>query len=416
MSAPAGYTQTALGPLPQDWRVVSLSELGQPKIGLTYKPTDVQEHGTLVLRSSNVKDGRLCFEDKVFVDPKIATTALVEQGDILICVRNGSRALIGKCAQIDRQAEGMAFGAFMSVFRTPFSEFVFRQFQSDGMKRQIEQHLGATINQITNASLKSFKIPFSDSVEERDAVVSALRDIDDLIASLDALTAKKRDIQQATMQQLLTGTTRLPGFNGKWREDRLSSIAAIPPQNGVFNEVIRKGYGSKLINVKDLYVEGPVTSDQLESFGATKGEINRFGVEDGDLFFTRSSLTPDGIAHCNLFKKTSAEEVVFDCHIIRVRIDSQKADAFFIEKFSKINRSREYFIKSAKSTTMTTIDQHVISNLPLLLPPLREQREISAIIQSMELEIAALSAKSSKIRVIKTGMMQQLLTGRIRLS
>ncbi|MBI9048653.1 MAG: hypothetical protein JEZ00_04500 [Anaerolineaceae bacterium] len=116
MAVKAGYKQTEVGVIPEDWGVKSLGEIGESIIGLTYSPKNVHYDGILVLRSSNVQEEQLRFEDNVFVQMEIPGKLFVKSRDILICVRNGSRELIGKCAQINKQAEGMVFGAFMTVF------------------------------------------------------------------------------------------------------------------------------------------------------------------------------------------------------------------------------------------------------------------------------------------------------------
>ena len=192
-----------------EWEVKALGEIGEALIGLTYKPSDVRSNGVLVLRSSNVYDGTLRFDDNVFVEMDIPERIMVRSGDILVCVRNGSRDLIGKCAQIDEQAQGMTFGAFMAVFRPSSHEFVYHQFQSHLIKRQIHEHLGATINQITNKSLNSFKIPLPPTLAEQRAIASILSDIDAEIAALEAKLAKARQVKQGMMQELLTGRVRL---------------------------------------------------------------------------------------------------------------------------------------------------------------------------------------------------------------
>jgi type I restriction enzyme S subunit len=163
---PPGYKQTEVGVIPDDWEVVALGDIGQCLIGLTYKPSNVRENGTLVLRSSNIQDMCFAFDDNVYVDVDIPERIRVQDGNILVCVRNGSRALIGKCALLDHRVVGQTFGAFMSVFRTADSAFVFQQFQSDLIKRQISENIGATINQITNANLNSFKVPLPAESEE----------------------------------------------------------------------------------------------------------------------------------------------------------------------------------------------------------------------------------------------------------
>ena len=129
MELKVGYKKSEIGQIPHDWDAVPMGEIGQNIIGLTYSPTDVKDYGTLVLRSSNVQDGKLAFDNNVFVDMDLPSRVIVERGDILICVRNGSRQLIGKCALIDERVAGCAFGAFMSIYRSKYAKFVFFQFQ-----------------------------------------------------------------------------------------------------------------------------------------------------------------------------------------------------------------------------------------------------------------------------------------------
>lgn len=204
-----GYKQTDLGVIPEDWDVVNLADVGRSLAGLTYSPSNVRDFGTLVLRSSNVQNGKLVFEDNVYVDMALPERVIVEKDDILICVRNGSRQLIGKCALIDESAAGNAFGAFMSIYRSKYSKYVFYQFQSEIIQRQINEIMGATINQITNKDMASFIIPFPHSDEEKNVIAAILSDMDSEITALEEKLAKARQIKQGMMQELLTGRIRL---------------------------------------------------------------------------------------------------------------------------------------------------------------------------------------------------------------
>lgn len=192
-----------------DWEVKRLGEIGRALIGLTYRPSDIRSFGTLVLRSSNIQNGILDFDDNVYVDPEVAQKSIIEVGDLLICARNGSRDLIGKSVRIDERAQGMAFGAFMAAYRSEFNDFISFQFQSDLIKRQINEHLGATINQITNKSLLSFQVPLPNDRVEQAAIAEVLSDMVADLAALEAQAAKARAIKQGMMQELLTGRVRL---------------------------------------------------------------------------------------------------------------------------------------------------------------------------------------------------------------
>ena len=205
----AGYKQTELGEIPSDWEVVELGNIGTTIIGLTYSPNNVADFGTLVLRSSNVQKNKLAFENNVFVNMDLPDRVIVCEGDILICVRNGSRQLIGKCALIDAKTAGSAFGAFMSIYRSESNKFVFYQFQSNIIQNQINEVMGATINQITNKNMASFRILLPKKKEEQTAIANVLSDMDTELDALQQRLTKTQHIKQGMMQELLTGKTRL---------------------------------------------------------------------------------------------------------------------------------------------------------------------------------------------------------------
>ena len=204
-----GYKHTELGEIPEDWEVKALGSIGESIIGLTYSPNDVADFGSLVLRSSNVQKNRLAFENNVFVNMELPDRVIVRENDILVCVRNGSRQLIGKCALIDDKTAGSAFGAFMSIYRTEFSKFVFFQFQSNIIQNQINEVMGATINQITNKDMAGFKIPLPKDTKEQTAIANVLSDMDTELDALHQRLEKIQSIKQGMMQELLTGKTRL---------------------------------------------------------------------------------------------------------------------------------------------------------------------------------------------------------------
>lgn len=192
-----------------EWEVKRLAQLGDVKTGLTYKPENVKPFGTLVLRSSNIQNDRLAFDNNVFVDVDVSEEATVRAGDLLICVRNGSRQLIGKTAIIDSRADGMAFGAFMSAFRSEINDYLVWCFQSSVVQKQIAENLGATINQITNKTMKAIKIPLPKDENEQQAIAAVLSDMDAEIQTLESRLAKARAMKEGMMQNLLTGRVRL---------------------------------------------------------------------------------------------------------------------------------------------------------------------------------------------------------------
>jgi type I restriction enzyme S subunit len=166
----------------EDWEVKMLGEVGEIINGLTYSPKNINEKGVLVLRSSNVKNRALKFNDNVFVLTDSFNPVM--KNDILICVRNGSKRLIGKNVIIDKETEGVAFGAFMTVYRSAFNSFLYHWFDTDEYKKEVHKNLGATINSINGSDLKKFKVPFP-SKEEQQKIANFLSSID---KSIDNMT------------------------------------------------------------------------------------------------------------------------------------------------------------------------------------------------------------------------------------
>ncbi|WP_306566760.1 restriction endonuclease subunit S, partial [Flavobacterium lindanitolerans] len=179
----------------EEWGTKTLGKIGEVVNGLTYSPNDIDEHGVLVLRSSNVQNRTITFTDNVFV--KANNFNPVKENDILICVRNGSKNLIGKNALIKKQNEGLAFGAFMAIYRSEFNRFLFQWFDTKDYKDIVNKNLGATINSINGGDLKKFKVPFP-SLKEQEKIASFLSLIDERILSqkkiIEDLQITKKEI------------------------------------------------------------------------------------------------------------------------------------------------------------------------------------------------------------------------------
>ena len=163
-----------------DWEQRKLLEFVSFFNGLTYTPDDVEETGTLVLRSSNVKNGEIVDADNVYVNDKAVTSENVHEGDIIVVVRNGSRALIGKHAQIKASMPNTVIGAFMSGMRSEHSSFVNALLDTSAFENEIAKNMGATINQITGYmfSKMEFMIPSGD---EQQKIGEHFQSLDNLI-------------------------------------------------------------------------------------------------------------------------------------------------------------------------------------------------------------------------------------------
>jgi len=163
-----------IGKIPTNWKMARLKDIGDAFIGLTYSPVNLSDKGTLVLRSSNVKAGKIIYTDNKYVNIEVKSKYLVLENDILICSRNGSRKLIGKNALIDKNTAGHSFGAFMTIFRSPYNQFIYYILNSSIFSYHIGTFLTATINQLTLRNLNSIKIPIPP-VDEQEQIVKYLK-------------------------------------------------------------------------------------------------------------------------------------------------------------------------------------------------------------------------------------------------
>lgn len=191
-----------------EWKELRLKDLGVIVSGLTYSPEDVKTSGVLVLRSSNIQEKQLDFRDCVYVEKKESEFNPVKKGDILICVRNGSRSLIGKNVMITQELEGVAFGAFMTVFRSDVNNYLIHLFDTDYYFSEVNKNLGATINSINGSDLKLFKFPIPP-LEEQTAIANILQCADEELKLLKRKLAQLKEQKKGLMQVLLTGKKRL---------------------------------------------------------------------------------------------------------------------------------------------------------------------------------------------------------------
>ncbi len=218
-----------------EWEVKRLGEIAESFTGLTYSPEQVVENGgTLVLRSSNIKNGVLSFEDNVYVQMDIPERAITHIGDLLICVRNGSKNLIGKSAVITKEAENTAFGAFMTVLRAKEGtdqEFLNFLWQSDMIQNQILRNFGSTINQITSKDLNGYKVIVPPLAEQR-RIAACLSALDEMLAATNGKLEQLKAYKKGLMQKLFPAKgKKLPKLrfkefekDGEWEEKKLATI------------------------------------------------------------------------------------------------------------------------------------------------------------------------------------------------
>ena len=177
--------------LPKGWAWCRLSMVGTTNIGLTYKPADVTDTGTIVLRSCNIRNGKINLEDLVRVKTDIRDNQYIEKNDILICARNGSRALVGKCAIMNNIGERASFGAFMAVYRSSCYRYVYHYFNTLLFRSAFDNDDSKQINQVTQAILRDTMIPLPPFAEQ-ERIVNTL---DEALSLIELVNEETENIE-----------------------------------------------------------------------------------------------------------------------------------------------------------------------------------------------------------------------------
>lgn len=204
-----------LGDVPDHWKVIRLKFIGESFIGLTYSPTEVvgSDEGTLVLRSSNIQNGRLSLADNVYVTKSISKKLITKKGDILLCSRNGSADLIGKNIIINEQTEGVTFGAFMTIFRSKMNDYLYYFFNSNIFLSQTALFGTSTINQLTNEILKNMMIAFPQSLNEQNNIIDYIKTetqpLDIAIDKAEREIELMEEYREAIIYEAVTGKIKL---------------------------------------------------------------------------------------------------------------------------------------------------------------------------------------------------------------
>jgi type I restriction enzyme, S subunit len=413
-----GYKLTAAGVIPVDWAVQSLEESTDPlrpiSYGIVQTGPDLS-NGVACLRVVDINDGRINKTGLIRTSKQISDAyrrTVLKTGDLVMPLRGK----VGDVGAVDEELDGanLTRGVALLAIRPSLSGEYCRHFISwSATRRRLEQSMnGSALQEIAIATLRSFQVAVPESSSEQRAIAAALSDVDALLGGLDQLIAKKRDLKQAAMQQLLTGLTRLPSFHGKWQPNLLGDIADV--KTGPFGSSLHESDyvedGTPIITVEHLgefgveHVNLPMVSD------ADRRRLRSYSLAAGDIVFSRV-----GSVDRNALIRPAEEGWLFSGRLLRVRPDKQIVYAPFLsyqfhsEPFKALVRS------VAVGQTMASLNTRILSGVCVTLPPLPEQSAIATVLSDMDAELSALEARRDKTRALKQAMMQELLTGNIRL-
>ena len=420
-----------LGEVPEHWNVKRLKFLGDIILGLTYSPENItnEDNGTLVLRSSNIQNGKLVFEDNVFVNSDIPQKMITTEQDILICSRNGSRSLIGKCALIEKYGLNQTFRAFMTVYRTPYRKFVYYALNSEIFKSQLGLFLTSTINQLTTQVLGNFNIAFPPR-DEQTAIAhyldTKLGEIDALIDKQQTLLEKLAERRTATITAAVTRglNPNAPMKNSgvEWLGDVLAHWD-VSPFKLVMNSIIdyrgktpeKTNSGVFLItarNIKNGIIDYTLSQEFIDEDNYE--EVMRRGLPKlGQVLMTTEAPLGE-------VAQIDRTDVALAQRVLKFDGKKDKLDNRFLKYFILSKAFQASLYKFATGSTALGIKSERLSYLKSLLPPLTEQTAIANYLDQETTKIDRLcetvNQTIGRLKEYRTALITQAVTGKIKVT
>lgn len=421
MEVKTGYKQTELGVIPEDWYVSKIEsiidEISMGPFGSDIKVSNFISSGIPVLNGANVVSECLVDSFENFVSLEKAMSfkkAVARKGDIVVT----HRGTIGQIAYIPEDSEFNRYVISQSQFRVRFLQdvvipaWVVLFFHSEnGSKMLLEGkgHTGVPAIAQPTRTFRNLCLPLPSLPEQR-AIAGVLSDVDGLIVALEKLIAKKQAIKQAAMQQLLTGNTRLSGFIGKWETKCLGELGTFLKGKGIKRDDI-SDEGVACVRYGELYTDYHNYLTAPKSRIPAAVAVTALPINYGDLLFAGSGETAEEIGKCVTY--LGEEPAYAGGDIVVLRLSSQNASYLgHLLNHPVVAKQKSRF---GQGDAVVHISARNLAQVEVKLPPIEEQTAITTILFNMDAEIEAWERRLDKTKQIKQGMMQQLLSGRIRL-
>ena len=399
MEVRKGYIRTDAGVVPNDWNVANLKSRIAITHGFGFKGEFFRDTGHYRLTTPGHFFEPGGFRDigakqKYYVGP-LPKGYVLKEGDLIIAMTEQAEGLLGSAALVPVSGEylhNQRLGKVVLLSNEVSLKFLYRVFNTAFFRAHVrETAAGTKVKHTSPVKLLEIRVPLPPSTVEQEAIAGALADADAWIESLEQLIAKKRQIKQGAMQELLTGKRRLPGFSGEWRFVPISEVAEITT-------------GSR--NTQDSVTDGAfpffVRSQKVE-------RIDSYSF-DGEAVLTAG----DGVGTGKVFHYVNGK---FDAHqrVYRLANFDKRINGYFFYLYFSIHFYSRIMQMTAKSSVDSVRREMIADMLVPLTPSKDEQNQVASVLLEMDSEVSELENKLTKARRIKASMMQELLTGRIRL-
>jgi type I restriction enzyme S subunit len=421
MEVKPGYKQTEVGVIPEDWKVVAIGDAFDISGGLSASRDQLSSEGHCYLHYGDIHKSTKSFIDvradylnipKLNVPlSRVPSKSLLADGDVVfVDASEDDEGTSKHLVVINSETIPFISGLHTIVVKSKTSSFdnAYKQhcFQTRDLRRQFYFYaVGTKVSGISKTNIKKVLIPHPPIPEQR-AIAGALGDVDALLGALEKLIVKKCDLKQATMQQLLTGQKHLPGFSGEWETKQLGQVASFHRENVI---------PAKSPN--QLFVHF-----SLPAFDSGKSPVAELGAAIGSNKFR---VPPEAVLVSKLnprIPRIWAPAAIPDQAICSTEFLVLVPKGGVSRHFLHAVCCSSAFCEQMKLAATGTTGSHQRMNptdalmIKVHFPPtLEEQTAIAEVLSDMDAEIAALEQRLAKTRVLKQGMIQELLTGRTRL-
>jgi len=426
-----GYKQSeVVGVIPKDWDVKPISEIclkiQDGNYGADYpKSSEFVKFGIPFLTSKAIgKDGTLkehlidYISESKHAELKKAQLSL---NDILFTNRGAS---VGAIGFVSHNICNGNIGPQLTLLRGNqefiSSDFLYHVMKSEIFQKQIfGQDSGSAMNFFSIGATKRFLIPFPKKKSEQRAIATALSDVDALLTKLDALIVKKRDLKQATMQRLLTGQTRLQGFAGEWDVKSFGEIFDYLSTATNSRSDLSDSGDTYYIHYGDIHMRFHSQlnfSAELPPMIFRQRCRNAALLKNGDWVMADASEDYDGVGKAiEITGLKNGVQAIAGLHTFLLREKTPVFASGFKGHLGNLHSLHQQYLRVATGMKVFGVSKTALKDLTLCIPPIEEQAVIATLLSDMDAEIDTFEVRRDKTRTIKQGMMQELLTGRIRL-
>ena len=427
MELKADYKHTEVGLVPQRWEVKPLKGRISIAHGFGFSSNYFANSGPFRLTTPGHFFEQGGFRDigdkqKFYTGP-VSNEYVLQPGDLIVAMTEQADGLLGSAAFIPEPdyLHNQRLGRVRALTSDIHLGYLFWVFNSASYRAKVrETAAGTKVKHTSPDRLLQIPIPLPPEPEQR-AIAKALSDADGLLGGLDRLIAKKRDLKQAAMQQLLTGKTRLSGFHGEWRVKRMGDLFNFSGgYSASRDELSADGhcylhYGDihksskTFVDVRAEYQDIPKLDIPLKRVSTTSL------LEDGDVVFVDASEDDEGTSKHVVVVNKENVPFISGLHTIVAKSKTDELAHEYQRYCFQTASIRQQFLFYAVGIKVSGISKTNIAKLNLPVPPRPEQAAIAEVLSDMDAELAALEERREKIRGLKQAMMQELLTGKTRL-